>query len=228
MSDLKLSSQNGAVLSNPRKGWAVGFQSLILFFCISGIAILMFESKTLFDALNLFSYYTIQSNLLVAVAMVFSIRMLVKNQEDSSFLVIFKSGAVLWILVTGIVYHFMLSGLVHFQGLTAFAVLALHYVTPLGLVANWLIFEKKGRYRYIFTLYWLSYPLLYLLGSWIRGWLTGFYPYWFLNPAQSYPEGAGSVRTVLMIVAGLFLAFYFIGLLIVFTDSMISRRFNHR
>lgn len=188
----------------------------------------MFDSKTFFGALNLFSYYTIQSNLLVAVAMVFSITALVKNQADSSLLVIFKSGTVLWILVTGIVYHLLLSRLVHFQGLMAFAVLSLHYFTPLGMVINWLVFEKKGRYRYIFTLYWLSYPLLYLLGSWLRGWLTGFYPYWFINPTQPYPEGAGSMGTMLMIVGGLFLGFYLIGLLIVFMDFLLARYFTRR
>jgi hypothetical protein len=215
--------QNWSLSPNTRKGWAIAFQSLILLFCIVGIAILLFDSKSISGALNMFSYYTIQSNLLVAAAMVLGIWGLAKGHEDSSLFVIFKSGAMLWILVTGIVYHLMLSGLWHPGGLTAFANLLVHYCTPLGMLLNWLIFEKKGRYRYVFSFYWLSYPFLYLIGSWLRGGLTGFYPYWFLNPTQPYPDGAGSMGTMLMIASVLSLGFYSIGLLIVFMDKLLAR-----
>jgi hypothetical protein len=216
--------QNISLPSKAHKGLVIAFQSLILVICILGILILMFTSETFFDALNLFSYYTIQSNLLVAAALALSIRGLVKSQEDSPLLVIFKSGTVLWILVTSIVYHLMLSGLWHPHGLIAFANLALHYLTTLGMVLNWLIFEKKGRYKVIFSIYWLSYPFCYILGSWLRGCLTGFFPYWFFNPTRPYPDGAGSLGTMLMIVGLLALGFYGLGLLIVLMDGLLARR----
>ena len=224
MPDLKLMFQNGLLPPKARKGLAIAFESLILLLCIIGITILVLDSKTIYDALNMFSYYTIQSNLLVAAALALSIWGRVKDREDSLLLVLFKSGTVLWILVTGIVYHLMLSGLWHPGGRTAFANLAVHYCTPLGMFLNWLIFEKKGRYKFIFAFYWLSYPFLYIIGSWLRGWLTGFYPYWFFNPTQPYPDGAGSLGTMLMIVGILSLGFYGIGLLIVFIDKLVAPR----
>ena len=224
----RLISQNKPLPPRVRKGLAITFQSLVLLLAVLGVAILMFNSRSIPDGLSLLSYFTIQSNLLVAVALALGIRGLAQDREDPVLLVVFKSGAVLWILVTGIVYHVLLSGLWHPGGLTAFANLALHTFTPLGMVLNWLIFEKKGRYRYIFALYWLSYPFVYILGSWLRGWLTGFYPYWFFNPTRPYPGGAGSLGTMLLIVAGLALGFYGLGLLIVLVDKLIAPRLKPR
>ena len=224
MSALKLLFHIGSLPPNTRKFLAIAFQSLILLLCITGISILVFDSKTVSAAVNLFSYYTIQSNLLVAAALALSIWGLAKDRKESSLLLIFKSGTVLWILVTGIVYHLLLSGLWHPRGLTAFANLAVHYCTPLAMLLNWLIFERKGRFKVIFALYWLSYPFLYIIVSWLRGWLTGSYPYWFFNPTQPYPAGAGSMGTMLMIVGTLSLGFFSPGLLIVLVDKLFVWR----
>lgn len=226
MAAQKLVLQNRSVPPTSRKLWAIAFQSLVLILSITGVAILVFDSKTISAALNLFSYYTIQSNLLAVAALALSIGGLAKDKEDSALLVIFKSGSVLWILVTGIVYHLMLANLWHPQGLVAFANLAVHYCVPAGMVLNWMVFEKKGRYKVIFALYWLSYPFLYIVVSWLRGWLTGFYPYWFFNPTSPYPDGAGSLGSMLMTVGALALGFFSLGLLIIFFDKLLVRRLH--
>jgi hypothetical protein len=224
MSEINHNSKSGSMPANLRRWAAITFQGLIVLNCLSGIAILVADTKTIAGALNLFSFYTIQSNLLAAAAMAMSIRNLVREEEDSKGLVIFKSGAMLWILVTGIVYQLMLAGMWQPAGLTACANQMVHYFTPLGMVLNWLIIEKKGRYRYAYAIYWLAYPFAYILGSWIRGWLTGFYAYWFFNPNQPYPAGAGSVGMMLIIVGGLALGFTGLGLLIVFIDRLLVKR----
>jgi hypothetical protein len=131
---------------------------------------------------NIFSYYTLQSNLLAAAALLPGIRLRLSGKPEPPALVIFKSGALLWILVTGIVYNVLLSGLWSSEGAMVYVNLTLHYFTPLGMLLNWILFEKKGQLQPAYLLAWMSYPLLYMLGSWIRGALTGFYPYWFLNP----------------------------------------------
>jgi hypothetical protein len=206
-----------------RKGLAIAFQALILFFGVTGVAILLADVKTIAGALNFFSYYTIQSNLFVAASLVLGIWGLIKGREDTPLLVIFKSGVMLWILVTGIVYHLLLSGSWQPRGPTFDANLMVHYLTPIGMLLVWLIFEKKGRYKAIYALYWLSYPFLYILFSWLRGWLTGNYIYWFFNPTRPYPDGAGSLGAMLLIVGILSLGFYGIGLLIVLVDKLLAR-----
>jgi hypothetical protein len=202
---------------------AFSFQSLIVFFGLSGIAVNLWEAPTTYARLNTFSYYTIQSNLLVAAALLLGMRYLWTREPEPQGVVVFKSGALLWILVTGVVFALLLSGLWQPQGAMAYVNLSLHYLTPLGMLLHWLLFEPKGRFKLAYLLAWMSYPLLYVLGSWVRGSLTGFYPYWFLNPTAPYPQGAGSVSGMLGLVGVMTAGFLLAGLLILFVDWLAAR-----
>jgi hypothetical protein len=208
----------------PRKSLALALQLLIVFFSLSGIIV----NLSLVDAwaarLQFFSFYTLQSNLIVAAALLPGLYYLLTDRPEPPLLVIFKSGALLWILVTGIVFALLLAGLWQPQGLWVYVNLALHYLAPIGMLLNWLLFEKKGRYRWSYALIWLTYPLLYSLVSWLRGALTGWYPYWFLNPTAPYPTGAGSLPAMLLLIGGLLLAFLGLGLLIIIIDRLAGRR----
>jgi hypothetical protein len=203
---------------------AFSFQSLIVFFSLSGIAVNLWEAPTTYARLNTFSYYTIQSNLLVAAALLLGMRYLWNDKPEPQGVVVFKSGALLWILVTGVVFALLLSGLWQPQGAMAYVNLSLHYLTPLGMLLNWLLFEPKGRLKPAYLLAWMSYPLLYMLGSWVRGSLMGFYPYWFLNPTAPYPQGAGSVSGMLGLVGVMTAGFLLAGLLILLLDRLAVRR----
>jgi hypothetical protein len=205
------------------KGFALTFQALIIFFSLSGIAVNLWAAPGGFARLNTFSYYTIQSNLLVAAALLLGMYYLWTGKPEPQGVVVFKSGALLWILVTGVVFALLLSGLWQPQGAMAYVNLSLHYLTPIGMLLNWLLFEPKGRLKPAYLLAWMSYPLLYMLGSWVRGSLTGFYPYWFLNPTAPYPQGAGSVSGMLGLVGIMTAGFLLAGLLILFVDRLAAR-----
>lgn len=207
---------------------AIVFQILIASLAISGLAVNFIIMPTLPARLNSFSYYTIQSNILVAVAMLLSAWQMWTGREDGRGLMIFKNGAMLWILVTGIVYHLLLAGLWKFTGPMGYVNFSLHTATPVGMVLNWLLFEKKGRYRFDYILYWMTYPLAYLLFSWLRGWLTGIYPYWFLNPTAPYPKGAGSLGIMLGVVSVLVAGFIILELLVFMADRLLGRKQEDR
>lgn len=210
--------------SRPLRHWAgLWLAGLLVALSLSGIAIQLASANSWVAALNYFNYYTIQSNGLVALAAGWYVYQHGRGRPASRGLLLFKSGTTLWILVTGIVFHFLLSARWHPTGWLGFANVALHYLTPLGLTLHWLLFEPKGRYEWRFALYWLSYPLLYLLFAWTRGALTGLYPYWFLNPTRPYPEGTGSLAVLLLLVGGLLLFFTVLGLLIVWLDQRLAR-----
>jgi hypothetical protein len=83
---------------------ALSFQSLIVFFSLSGIAVNLSAAPTTYARWNTFSYYTIQSNLLVAAALLLGMRYLWTGKPEPQGVVVFKSGALLWILVTGVVF----------------------------------------------------------------------------------------------------------------------------
>ncbi len=63
-----------------------------------------------------------------------------------------------------------------------------HYITPLMALADWLLFDPKGRYRWFHPFAWLSLPLAYQLFAVIRApFITAptpsgsRYPYLFID-----------------------------------------------
>ena len=196
------------------------FQILLICAASAGVVLQIVFQKGPNSGLNLLSYFTIQSNLIVAVALSLNIYY---RANPPGWLAALKSGAAIWILVTGLVFHFLLSKVYHPVGILMFANILLHYIVPAGAQINWLIFEVKGTYRHKFTFIWIAYPTLYAFLSLLRAKIDGFYPYWFMNPTKNYPDGAGSLVNVLIVIALLALVFSIIGNLIVLIDRRLEK-----
>jgi hypothetical protein len=184
---------------------------------VSGLAVIYVVSK---QPGNLLSYYTIQSNIIVLIATALRIMALALAWPETHWLRRLQSSALLWILVTGLVFHFLLSDTWKPEGAAGYANLVLHYVVPAAMLINWMAFDPKTNARYTDALWGLTYPTFYLVASLMRGVIDGFYPYWFLNPIAPYPEGAGSYGQMTLLIGGLYLGFTLLGLLIV----LINRR----
>ncbi|WP_437918489.1 Pr6Pr family membrane protein [Sphingobacterium sp. LRF_L2] len=131
--------------------------------------------------IRFFSYFTIQTNLLVAfffTSAAFNLR--------RGFFRIFKGAGSLtavtaFILVVGIVYQVALRSLWHPTGLQYLVDELLHTVIPLYTFIFWWIYVKKANVRKNAVLIWLIYPITYLGFVMTRGAISGFYPYYFLN-----------------------------------------------
>ena len=196
------------------------FQIILICAAVAGVVLqIVFQEGPNFN-LNSLSYFTIQSNLIVAVALSLNIYY---RTNPPGWLAALKSGASIWILVTGLVFHFLLSQVYHPVGILMIANILLHYIVPVGVQLNWLIFEVKGTYRHKYTFLWIAYPTLYAFISLLRAKIDGFYPYWFLNPTKNYPDGAGSFVNVLIVIALLALVFSIIGNLIVVIDRRLGK-----
>lgn len=141
-------------------------------------------------------YFTILTNLGVAVAMTavaLGHRLTPRAQ----------GGLVLAILMVGIVYHALLARLWAPQGLAWWADQGLHTATPVLMLGWWLGFGDRG-----VTLrdlpYWLIWPGLYANYAFLRGALTGFWPYPFLDAdALGWPEVALNAAGMVLAFAGL-------------------------
>ena len=196
------------------------FRWLLLVSALSGILLQLFLIGNVRGALNMFSYYTIQTNLFVVIAMVLDIAVDSRRIGDREILRILPGGVTLWIMVTSVVYHFLLSPFYKPSGLALLANTLLHYVTPVMMLIYWLFFEKKVLYRSFYPLIWALYPLFYALVSIVRGTITGFYPYWFLNPGAPYPSGIGSVLNLLLFILIVALLFVAAGYLFIFLKKL--------
>lgn len=149
-----------------------------------------------FEPGNLFSYFTIQSNLFAAAVLLVG----AVTPEHGRRLTLFRGAATLYMAITGIVFSVLLAGI---DGAEFTAVpwdnTALHFLGPIAVVADWFIDRPSLRIPFRSALIWLAYPLAYGAYSLIRGAFVDWYPYPFIDPDEhGYPT---IVVTVLALTA---------------------------
>lgn len=135
---------------------------------------------------NFFSFFTIQSNILAAAALLtIGIGSFLSKKATPQFALI-RGAATLYMTITGIVFALLLSGLEQeLQVTLPWVNIVLHYVTPAVMLLDWLIFPPAFTFSFKQTVYWLAFPAFYLCYSLIRGAIVHWYPYPFLDPVQT-------------------------------------------
>ncbi|SBT37464.1 Pr6Pr family membrane protein [Micromonospora auratinigra] len=173
---------------------------------------------------GLLPYFTIQSNVAVGVFAGYAAwRAWRDRPEPPSAL---KGAVTLYITITGTVYHLVLA-----NPASPFAMVQperapgewwgnqfLHTIVPLLAVADWVLFDRRGRLRLRYAAWWLAFPLAYLAFALVRGLIVHRYPYPFIDAGQLGYAGVG--------LSSLFfaLAFWLLGLLFVGVDKGLARR----
>ena len=131
----------------------------------------------------------------------------------------FVAGTALAIVLVGVVYELLLSGLsTDLTGGSAAANTLLHRVTPLVVPFYWLVFVPKGTLRFTDTLLWAAFPVVYLVYAMIRGNAEGIYAYPFLDIDAN---GAVQVAITVVVIA---LGFLASGVALVGIDRWLSIR----
>jgi len=165
-----------------------------------------------------FSFYTILTNLLVAVCFSF---LLVKPKSVWG-LFFSKPGVItaitVYITIVGLVYNVILRFLWKPEGLQFIVDELLHTVIPLLCIVFWTVYVMKSALKWKDAFPWLIYPLVYIIVILIRGAMSGFYPYPFININDiGYNE-------VLINSGILSLGFLFFSFLYIAIGKMINRR----
>jgi hypothetical protein len=126
-----------------------------------------------------FSYFTILSNLGIAVALT----ALPFSRKPNAWIgrPFVLTGLAIYILVVGWVYNIALRSIWNPQGWMRLADELLHSVLPLWYFLFWLLCVPKGSLSRGKAFSWLYFPLAYSVYAMIRGSLTGIYPYPFLD-----------------------------------------------
>jgi hypothetical protein len=164
--------------------------------------------------IDYFSFFTIETNLLVALGLtIFCAR-----PQSEQFLTgpSVRSALVVYIIIVGVVYAVLLRNLWHPQGVRLLADMVLHDAIPFLYPFYWLAFLPKGSLRWSDPVWWLVFPVLYFLYSMLRGAAFGIYLYPFFDVAQ-----LGFAR-VSMNGIGLLAGFFALGVILTAIDHALA------
>lgn len=143
---------------------------------------LLHEGKTIGGAvIQLWSYFTITTNTIIAVtvtcALLFPNSHWGRNCAKPETI----TAIAVYIIVVGLVYNLILRPLSHFTGWDKMGNELVHSAVPTLYIIYWLVYATKGSIKWSSAYKWLLYPFLYLVYTFIRGMITDWYPYPFMD-----------------------------------------------
>lgn len=176
-----------------------------------------FDTGAITRTINFFSYFTILTNILAALALTLPI-----ITPHSAFGQFFsrptvRTAITAYIIIVMAVVYFILRHLTDLQGWDFVADVILHYVMPILFVIDWLFLVPKETLKPKDTFGWLAYPIVYLVWTFIHGAYSGFYPYPFLNNSEL------GIARVLLNETGLLVIFLILGLVLVTGGRLIDK-----
>lgn len=146
------------------------------------------------------AYFTIQSNLLVAVT---TVQLAMDPARDGRRWRVLRLAAVVGITVTGLVHFVLLRPLLDLHGADWSADKLLHLAVPVLAVLGWMVFGPRPRVTLPAVLAALVWPVAWLVATLLVGAASGWYPYPFLDPRG---HGGASVAGTCAAVTVLFVA----------------------
>lgn len=165
-----------------------------------------------------FSFFTILTNLLVAICAITLLFWKGRRLQDTFFSRPKTITAItVYITVVGLVYNLILRFLWQPQGLQFVVDELLHTIIPVLFILFWLLCVPKSGLKTKDIFWWLVYPFFYIIYVLIRGAFSGFYPYPFINVSEL---GYNKVFLNSGMLVVLFVVF---SLLFVYADRILKR-----
>ncbi|HEX5061733.1 MAG TPA: Pr6Pr family membrane protein [Kofleriaceae bacterium] len=155
---------------------------------------------------NMFTYFTITSNVIVGVV---SALLASGRARGESWLSALCVAGLTAITITAAVFHVVLaSAIPALSGAPAVANTLVHTVVPTVFIAGWAAFGPRGTVHVRTVLLSLIYPVTWLAFTLIRGVLSDYYPYPFMDATQiGYAQMALNVTLVAVLYVVLAVAF---------------------
>lgn len=165
------------------------------------------DANALVVLVRLTSFFTIWTN--AAVALTLTVPLVIQETRLGRFfrrpgVVTGVAASIFFVMVT---YHLLLSGQTNPEGVALLTDVLAHYIVPVLFVGYWWVVTPKETLRWRDPFVWFVYPLAYQIHVLIRGSLTGFYPYPFVNvnelglvPVLRNSLGTGAAFVVISLV----------------------------
>lgn len=181
------------------------------------------------DGLGMLLYYTVLSNLLVTVFVVYLVLKEVRegNLVGRRKLERAKGGVTMAILITFTIYHFMLAPLVTAEQYWNVRNFLVHYIVPLGFLLDTLFLDSRKSYRWFDPLLWTLVPLMYSAWAIFNGLVTRFevphspdspFAYFFINVSKY------GWTQVAQNSAGIFVSYVLGGYVLLLIKRYVGRR----
>lgn len=130
--------------------------------------------------IDFISFFTVQSNFIASMVLLTG-ALLVPKPTLTWDLV--RGAAAMYMILTGVIYNTLLTGYNTWLGTTEpWANDVLHRIMPVVLFLDILIVPMAHRIHWRQALVWTVFPLAYLAFALIRGAITEWYPYPFVDP----------------------------------------------
>ncbi len=161
------------------------------------------------DMVNLFSYFTIQSNILMLIV---SVLLVLKPDRGGTAFGILRLAGLAGITVTGVVYATILAGNGDFQGIEFWYDKIFHYAVPVMALLGFVLFKPRTQLDRS-SMWFIAWPIAWLAYTLIRAEVsepvyvltktkTGPVPYDFLDISD---HGGVFVAIACLVVTGLML-----------------------
>lgn len=190
------------------------FYSIIFISAFLGI---IEHNTTADNPFQKYAYFTLQSNLLVAILYF----VLIFKKKKSRLFYLLENQVALAIILTGLVFNLMLKPYINIEEYNpnGFSDFLVHTLTPILVLIERIFISEIGKIRVFDPLYWLAFPFVYWIftiifvllgGNYNTESTTSNYPYFFLDFQE---WGPWYFLLVLVFIVG-------IGYLLYFTDCL--------
>ncbi|MGO1225556.1 Pr6Pr family membrane protein [Brachybacterium sp. AOP42-C2-15] len=143
------------------------------------------------------SYFTNQSNLFFVALILAGVTLGARRPPWFDEV---RGAVAFYLVMTGIIYALLVAPLDELLrwdiGWTG---TVLHRLAPVAALVDWLLTARRRAPSARRILWWQLFPVVFLAGTWVRGGLTGWYPYEFLDPtASSWSQVLATTAVVLV------------------------------
>ena len=158
-------------------------------------------AHNLFRPTEYFTYFTITSCLLTGIALVVSGLRVLGNKEETKFLTLFRLTMAASMVIVGVIYNALLAGAAPDPRDVGYdwpvlPNLLMHTYMPILVFLEWLLTRTAVPLK-LKTAFWvLVYPLAWLAFAITRGFITGWWAYWFIDPQYGVATMAQWILTI--------------------------------
>lgn len=158
-------------------------------------------SHNVFRPAEYFSYFTITSCILSGIVLLVAGLGVLRNKSEGKWLTIARLTMAASMVIVGVIYNLLLADQAPDPRDVGYEWpvvpnLIMHTYMPIIIFLEWLITNTTYKLKLKQSLWVLIYPLSWLAFSLVRGSITDWWPYWFINPANGIATVVQWIATI--------------------------------